>query len=341
MRESKYIRNFIIAVAIAVVAACLFGEFGLKAGYAKLGTLDRKIMEIEGMDACLVEGRGGYCMLVDKEDKKIASLKPLRADYNAVQIGDFLITHSRSGDGVTDIKKTIEKGKAISHIYEDIVLSDDHEYIAVREGNESYIKTLDDKTVCELGDCWVSYMGDGYLATSEEGQKTYIRDLNTGEVLYTLPDKESICGRSAGMWVIEGDTGTDDSSMWSFYYLRDNNFEVACGGRIFTDIYWSDDYVGGAVTDAATYESREVMAERGLFSPKFEPVGNFIFGYEEELIYETGPNQTLKMIIGDYAVFDVYGDTKSGREICISLAPETRGLEVPGEEVYALEEVQL
>ncbi len=340
MRGSKYIRNFVIAVVIAVIAAYLFGEFALKEGYAKLGTIDRKIMEIEGADAYLVEGREGYCMLVDKDSKKIASLKPLRADYNAVQVGDFLITHGRSGDGVTNLKKTLESGKAFCYVYQDIVLSSDYKYMAVREGNESYIKTLDNETVSELGDCWVSYMGDGYVATRNADDKAYIHDINTGEILYTLPDKESICGRSAGMWIIEGDTGTDDSSIFSFYYLRDSSFEVACGGKIFTDISWSDNYVGGAVTDAATYESRAKMAENGLFNPKFEPVGNFIFDLKQEIVYETGENQTLQMIIGDYAVFDLYGDTPRGREVCISLSPETRGQEVPPEQAYQLEEVK-
>lgn len=340
MRGSKYIRNFAIAVVIAVIGAYLFGEFALKEGYAKLGTIDRKIMEIEGTDAYLVEGREGYCMLVDKDSKKIASLKPLRADYNAVQVGDFLVTHGRSGDGITDLKKTLQNGKAACHVYEDIILSDDHKYVAVRDGNESYIKTLDNETVSELGDCWVIHVGDGYVATSEENDKTYIRNINTGEILYTLPGKESICDRSAGMWIIEGDTGANRSSAISFYYLRDNDFNVACEGLLFTDISWSDNYVGGAVTDMATYENREIMADNSLYNSKFAPVKNLIFSSGGEIVYETGTDKTLKMIIGDYAVFEVYGDTQNSREVCISLSPETRGQEVPPEQAYQLEEVK-
>lgn len=326
--KSKYVKRFVIVLIIVLACVYLFSEFILKDSYAKLGTLEMTITAIYGENAYLVQGRGGYCNLVDSDGRQIASLKPFTSYVG--QKGGFLLMWCNDGYGLIDVQKAIAGEKINASTYDKILLDKDYEYIAIRENGECYVKTMEGETILELEASDVSYIGDGYVAITNKEDRDEIIDISTGKTVYKVPENERLLGRSADLWVmaITAYDNSDKTIQWESYYIRNDNFEVACDGMLFTDLQFSDNYVAGEMVDEATYDTKEIMAENSLFNPNFETVKIIVFGQGGEIVYETSEVATLNGVYDDYVDITFYNRNSGTRGTCISLAPETRGQEI-------------
>lgn len=330
--KSKYVKRFIIVLIITLACVYMVSDFALKDKYAKLGTLERTITAIEGRDLYLVQGREGYCYLVDGDNRQIASLKPFKT-YMERQ-DDFLIMYGDDGYGLIDIKEAISGKKIDVQTYDDILLDDESRYIALREGEICYVKTIDDETLLEIEANQVNYIGKGYVAITDTEDRDEVIEISTGRTVYKAPENERVLGRGADLWVmaITAYDNSDKTIQWESYYIRNSNFEVACDGMLFTDLRFSDKYVAGEMVDEATYDTKEIMAERSLFSPKFGTEKIIVFGKGGEIVYETSEVSTLNGVFDDYVDITFFNRESGSSGTLISLAPETRGQEIPREE---------
>lgn len=293
--KSRYVRRFIAAMLLVMVCAYAVGEFGIKKEYERLGTVDAALMQIEDKDIYLVQGREGYCNLVDGENNMLASLKPYRAYISIV--GEKLLMESSDGYGMVDLKKAVDTGTTDAPVHDYIRLAEDMTYMIVTDAGKSRICTLDGDKVLDLGRDTGVFLGEGYAAINGQDGISRVISVPSGEKLFEAPEGERITGRGAGMWIIEGDTG-EKKTIMSFFYLRDDDFRIALDGLLFSSVEGSEKYVGGCAITNVDYDNRRKIADFELIDPTME-TENRIYNRRKELIFSSH-TETIEGFKGDW-----------------------------------------
>lgn len=205
-------------------------------------------------------------------------IKITAAILAVIAIGAYLLLSAFDIDPAKIKSKADSKSKPPTHMYS--VYEEEHvsgKYTLSGNGSKGYrIEDKKGKLLYETKclDPWFP-KEEGFLVETLEDGRSRVIDLYTGKTKYVTESGEEISKRTKDLtepgWIIYGnledgrkakpvsDNMWDMVGMKDYYYLRNQDFEVAGDGYLFSDLYPSGTYLCGYRLHDIDYMSREKM----------------------------------------------------------------------------------
>ena len=207
--------------------------------------------------------------------------------------GDWIAVKKGSKTAIVDIKKSVKRAEAVYTVYDDAVISSDGKYAVVKEKGICYVRNMRGKVLYESEDPNASSPKAGYIVESTTGGRQAVVNFKTGRTEYELPKGEEAVEHGSGFWVI----GIEDDkyeSGYSGYYLLDDRYNMAFGGRLITEYKICDGYIWLLYEPGRTYDSRNTDDEYSIGEYKAAVINE-----EGEIVYRGEYGTFFRGISGD------------------------------------------
>mgnify|MGYP004634438037 FL=1 len=207
--------------------------------------------------------------------------------------GNWLAVKKGSKTAIVDIKKSVKRAEAVYTVYDDAVISSDGKYAVVKEKGICYVRNMRGKVLYESEDPNASSPKAGYIVESTTGGRQAVVNFKTGRTEYELPKGEEAVEHGSGFWVI----GIEDDkyeSGYSGYYLLDDRYNMAFGGRLITEYKICDGYIWLLYEPGDTYDSRNADDEYSIGEYKAAVINE-----EGEIVYRGEYGTFFRGISGD------------------------------------------
>lgn len=174
-------------------------------------------------------------------------------------------------------------------------------------------------------DCISPWLPDkeGCIVEGLEDGRQRVFNFYTGETEYVTGEKEEISKKSKDLtepaWIIEGyrDSGTrpkqfsnkalERMDLNKFFYLLDENYQVAGDGYLFSYMEAAGEYVYGARFENVDYSSREKLDNKGFWGCDAQCVMNA----KGEILYE-GETEASISVDSDMKAVMVFSEEPTG-----------------------------
>ena len=177
--------------------------------------------------------------------------------------GNWIAVKKGSKTAVVDIKKSVKRAEAVYTVYDDAVISSDGKYAVVKENGICYVQNMRGRVLYEAEDPNASSPKAGYIVEKTDGGRQAVVNFKTGRTEYELPKGEEAVAYGSGFWVI-GIADDRYESGYSDYYLLDDGYNMAFGGRLITEYKICDGYIWLLYAPGVTYDSRNADDEYSI-----------------------------------------------------------------------------
>lgn len=158
---------------------------------------------------------------------------------------------------------------------------------------------------------------EGYIIDTTSPGRSGVVNFLTGEVVYETEEEDSIVVNRIGFWIVE--TQISDGGMGSavYYYLLDDNFEIAMNGLMLNDWSSTEDYIYGQMLVNENYYNKEELSKYKVFGPHPD-IEHCVINREGEIVYTSdeyiyemeGDRVVIQDEEGDYVYVDIYTGEK-------------------------------
>ena len=177
--------------------------------------------------------------------------------------GNWIAVKKGSKTAIVDIKKSVKRAEAVYTVYDDAVISSDGKYAVVKENGICYVQNMRGRVLYEAEDPNASSPKAGYIVEKTDGGRQAVVNFKTGRTEYELPKGEEAVAYGSGFWVI-GIVNDKYESGYSDYYLLDDGYNMAFGGRLITEYKICDGYIWLLYAPGVTYDSRNADDEYSI-----------------------------------------------------------------------------
>ena len=177
--------------------------------------------------------------------------------------GNWLAVKKGSKTAIVDIKKSVKRAEAVYTVYDDAVISSNGKYAVVKENGRCYVQNMRGRVLYESEDPNASSPKAGYIVEKTDGGMQAIVNFKTGRSEYELPKGEEAVAYGSDFWVI-GIADNKYESGYSDYYLLDDSYNMAFGGRLITEYKICDGYIWLLYEPGRTYDSRNADDEYSI-----------------------------------------------------------------------------
>ena len=177
--------------------------------------------------------------------------------------GNGIAVKKGSKTAIVDIKKSVKRAEAVYTVYDGAVISSDGKYAVVKENGRCYVQNMRGRELYESEDPDASSPKAGYIVENATGGRQTVVNFKTGRSEYELPKGEEAVAYGNGFWVI-GISDDKYESGHSDYYLLDDSYNMAFGGRLITEYKICDGYIWLLYAPGVTYDSRNADDEYSI-----------------------------------------------------------------------------
>lgn len=207
--------------------------------------------------------------------------------------GNWIAVKKGSKTAVVDVKKSVKRAEAVYTVYDDAVISSDGRYAVVKENGRCYVQNMRGRVLYETEDPDASSPKAGYIVEKTDGGRQAAVNFKTGRTEYELPQGEEAVAYGSGFWVI-GIADDRYESGYSDYYLLDDKYNMAFGGRLITEYKICDGYIWLLYAPGVTYDSRNADDEYSI-----EEHEAAVINEEGEIVYRGEYGTFFRGISGD------------------------------------------
>lgn len=320
-----------ISIAAALALAGIFGilvnellRYDIKnpetMGRAELLVTAEDIEIIDASkDLLYIKDIGGEYAITDKYGNTLADMRGFRGLKQ--HSGNRLAVKKDGGTAVVNISETVKHGEPVYTVYDDAALSDDGAYIFVKRNGRCIAQDMNGRTLYEAGDFDAVSLRDGYLA---DGQA--IVNLEACRTEYRLPEGHEAVAYGSGFWII-GVTDEQLVSGYSGYYMLDDRYNMAFGGRLIKEYKIYDGYIWLIYEKDKRYTDLRADGTGGDISKSCEAA---VIDAKGRLVYRDKYSRFCRGITGDILAvsdceYDYTEKNISGEISYIRLAGDKRG----------------
>lgn len=242
-------KSRIIPVSIAVALA-LAGIFGIlinellgydiknpeTSGRAELLVTAEDIEIIDASkDIFYIKAIGGGYAITDKYGNTLADMRGLGGLKQ--HSGDLFTARKDGSTAAVNISETVKQGKPVYAVYDEVTLSSDGAYMLVKQNGRCIAQDMKGRVLYEAEDYNAVSLKDGYIT-----DRHAIVNLADGRTEYRLPEGTEAVAYGSGFWII-GVTDRQLVSGYSGYYMLDDKYNIAFGGRLIKEYKIYDGYI--------------------------------------------------------------------------------------------------
>ena len=191
-------------------------------------------------------------------------------------------------------------------------------YVIVEQNDVYTIKTAEGEVLYTAKGLYPEFTEkEGYIIDTTSPGKSGIVNFLTGEVVYEPGENDSIISNVLGYWIVE--TEISDGGAWSsvYYYLLDENFEIAMDGKMFDDWSSTDKYIYGQMLVNEDYYTKEELSKYEVFGPSpdskhcvINKNGEIVYETDEYIHYMEDDCIVIQDDEGEYFYLDIYTGEK-------------------------------
>ena len=207
--------------------------------------------------------------------------------------GNWIAVKKGSKTAIVDIKKSVKRAEAVYTVYDGAVISSDGKYAVVKENGRCYVQNMRGRVLYESEDLNASSPKAGYIAEKTDGGRQAVVNFKTGRSEYELPKGEEAVAYGSGFWVI-GIADDKYESGYSDYYLLDDKYNMAFGGRLITEYKICDGYIWLLYEPCRFYDSRNTDDEYSIGEYKAAVINK-----DGEIVYNGEYGTFFRGISGD------------------------------------------
>lgn len=234
--------------------------------------------------------------------------------------GNWLAVKKGSKTAIVDIKKSVKRAEAVYTVYDDAVISSDGKYAVVKEKGICSVRNMRGRVFYESEDPNASSPKAGYIVEKTDGGMQTIVNFKIGRTEYELPKGEEAVAYGSGFWVI----GIEDDkyeSGYSDYYLLDDGYNMAFGGRLITEYEICDGYIWLLYEPGCIYGSRNADDEYSIGEYKAAVINE-----DGEIVYKGEYGTFFRGISGDVLAVSIRSGLCGANDISyMYLAGDTAG----------------
>ena len=236
-----------VSIAAALVLAGIFGilinellGYDIKnpetKGRAELLVTAEDIEIIDASkDLFYIKAIGGEYAITNKYGNPLADMRGFgRLKQHS---GDLFTAQKGGSTAVVNISETVKQGKPVYAVYDEALLSSDGAYMLIKQNGRCIAQDMKGRVIYEAEDYNAVSLKDGYITDRQA-----IINLADGRTEYRLPEGTEAVAYGNGFWVI-GVTDRQLISGYSGYYMLDDKYNIAFGGRLIKEYKIYDGYI--------------------------------------------------------------------------------------------------